>query len=132
MALKSLRILIVEDDQFLRDLLKTKLAKEGFSLSTAIDGPEGWSKIQQEKPAIVLLDIILPGFDGFEILTRVRTSPNMEIASIPIILLTNLGQEVDVEKGRKLGANDYLIKSNFTIDEIIQKMKKLLDERAST
>ncbi len=122
----SARILIVEDDQFLRDLLTTKLTKEKFSVMSAIDGPGGLEKILKERPDIVLLDIIMPGMDGFEILKRIRNNSDMQIARTPIILLSNLGQEADVAKGRELGANDYLIKSNFTIDEIIEKIQKTL------
>lgn len=126
---KGPKILIVEDDQFLRDLLKTKLEKEGFLVQTAIDGPEGLEKVTKEKPDIILLDIILPGIDGFEIMKKIRSDTEMNIASMPIILLSNLGQEADVEKGRALGADDYLIKSNFTIDEIIEKIQKVLKGR---
>jgi DNA-binding response OmpR family regulator len=120
------RVLVIEDDQFLRDLLTTKLEKENFQVTTAIDGPLGLEKIKDEMPDVILLDIILPGIDGFEVLKRVRTNVNMQLASLPIILLSNLGQEADIEKGRALGANDYLIKSNFTIDEIIEKLRKIL------
>lgn len=123
------KILVIEDDQFLRDLLRTKLEKESFSVSVAIDGPTGLDMIMKEKPQVILLDIILPGIDGFEILRRIRTNSSMDIARIPIILLTNLGQEADVEKGRSLGADDYLIKSNFTIDEIIDKLRKLISSQ---
>lgn len=122
----STNVLIIEDDQFLRDLLTTKLKKENFSVSTAIDGPGGIEKILKEKPDVVLLDIILPGIDGFEILKRVRSNSDESIVETPVILLSNLGQEADVEKGRKLGASDYLIKSNFTIDEIIEKIHSTL------
>lgn len=116
-------VLVVEDDQFLRDLLTTKLQKENFEVTTAIDGPGGLEKILSVKPDVVLLDIILPGIDGFEILKRVRSNARVDIAGTPIILLSNLGQEADVEKGRALGADNYLIKSNFTIDEIIEKIR---------
>ncbi|MFZ6035668.1 MAG: response regulator [Patescibacteria group bacterium] len=125
-AAPQTRILIVEDDQFLRDLLMTKLTKEQFNVTAAIDGPAGLEKILKERPDIVLLDIIMPGMDGFEILKRIRSNSDMQIARTPVILLSNLGQEADVEKGRNLGANDYLIKSNFTIDEIIEKIQKTL------
>jgi DNA-binding response OmpR family regulator len=125
------RVLVVEDDQFLRDLLTTKLDKENFAVTSAIDGPTGLDKITKQKPEVILLDIILPGIDGFEVLKRIRTNPNMQIASLPIILLSNLGQETDVERGRSLGANDYLIKSNFTIDEIIEKIRKILAARTT-
>jgi DNA-binding response OmpR family regulator len=122
-------ILVVEDDQFLRDLLTTKLEKENFQVTSAIDGPAGLEKITKERPEVVLLDIILPGIDGFEVLKRIRSNSNMQLASLPIILLSNLGQEADIEKGRALGANDYLIKSNFTIDEIIEKVRKMLSSK---
>lgn len=120
------RVLIIEDDQFLRDLLVTKLLKENFEVDTAIDGPGGSEKAISTHPNVILLDIILPGIDGFEILKRVRTNAMPDVAKIPIILLSNLGQETDIEKGRTLGADDYLIKSNFTIDEIIEKIRRLL------
>ncbi|MFA5135025.1 MAG: response regulator [Patescibacteria group bacterium] len=123
------RVLVVEDDQFLRDLLMTKLQKENFDVTTAIDGPGGLEKILSVKPEVVLLDIILPGIDGFEILKRVRSNARVDIASTPIILLSNLGQEADVEKGRALGADNYLIKSNFTIDEIIEKIRSTMAAR---
>ncbi|MDD5040297.1 MAG: response regulator [Patescibacteria group bacterium] len=123
------KVLLVEDDQFLRDLLTTKLEKENFDVVAAIDGPGGIEKITKEQPDVVLLDIILPGIDGFEILKRVRTNVRMDVAKIPIILLSNLGQEADVEKGRALGADDYLIKSNFTIDEIIEKIRSTIATR---
>ncbi|MBI5037360.1 MAG: response regulator [Candidatus Kerfeldbacteria bacterium] len=122
------RILIVEDDQFLRDLLVTKLTKEKFDVTAAMDGPSGLEKILTTRPEIVLLDIIMPGMDGFEILKRIRDNTDMQMARTPVILLSNLGQEADVEKGRNLGANDYLIKSNFTIDEIIEKIQKTLKQ----
>lgn len=123
------RILVIEDDQFLRDLLENKLQREGFEVAVAIDGLEGLEKISSYKPDVILLDIILPGVSGFDILKKVRQEMVMEIATTPIILLSNLGQESDIEKGRALGADDYLIKSNFTIDEIIMKIKKLLESR---
>ncbi len=126
---KEARVLIIEDDQFLRDLLTTKLEKENFDVISAIDGPGGIDKILNEKADIVLLDIILPEIDGFEILKRIRSNAQIEIARVPIILLSNLGQEADVEKGRQLGADDYLIKSNFTIDEIIEKIRHTIASR---
>lgn len=125
-ATPEARVLIIEDDQFLRDLLVTKLLKENFEVDTAIDGPGGSDKAVTTHPDVILLDIILPGIDGFEILKRVRTNSSADIAKTPIILLSNLGQESDVEKGRSLGADDYLIKSNFTIDEIIEKIRSVL------
>jgi DNA-binding response OmpR family regulator len=120
------RILLVEDDQFLRELMITKLKREGFSVIAAVDGREGATMIQTERPQLVLLDIILPGLDGFSVLQQTRASSDAKIAATPIVLLSNLGQDSDVQKGRQLGATDYLIKANLTIDEIIKKVRKYI------
>ena len=117
-------ILIVEDDKFLRELIAQKLVKEGYEISEAIDGEEGIKKIKEEKPSLVLLDLILPGIDGFEILSKMKEDP--ALAQIPVIILSNLGQKEDVERGLKLGAVDYLIKAHFTPGEIIEKVKNVL------
>lgn len=117
-------ILIIEDDKFLRELIAQKLIKEDYEVTEAIDGEEGIRKIKEEKPDLILLDLILPGIDGFEVLSRMRDDP--EISSIPVIILSNLGQKEDVERGLKLGAKDYLIKAHFTPGEIIEKIKKNL------
>lgn len=117
-------ILIVEDDRFLRELIARKLVKEDFNISEAIDGEEGIKKIKEEKPDLVLLDLILPGIDGFEVMSKMREDPS--ITRIPVIILSNLGQREDVERGLKLGAVDYLIKAHFTPGEIIEKIKLIL------
>ena len=120
----SKTILIIEDDKFLRELISQKLTKEGFPISEAIDGEEGIKKIKEEKPGLILLDLILPGIDGFEVLSQMKEDPS--VSSIPVIILSNLGQKEDVEKGLKLGAVDYLIKAHFTPGEIIEKIKAVL------
>jgi DNA-binding response OmpR family regulator len=119
-------ILVVEDDKFLRELIVQKLNREGYQTIEAIDGEEGVKKIKDEKPALVLLDLILPGIDGFEVLEQVKKDP--EAAKVPVIILSNLGQKDDVEKGFKLGAADYLIKAHFTPAEIISKVKAILNK----
>ncbi len=118
------KILIVEDDKFLRELIGRKLTGEDFEIIEAVDGEEGMKKIKEEKPDLVLLDLILPGIDGFEVLAKMKVDP--KIASIPVIILSNLGQREEVEKGLKLGATDYLIKAHFTPGEIIEKIKIIL------
>ena len=117
-------ILIIEDDKFLRELIAKKLIKEGYEISEAVDGEEGMKKVKEEKPDLVLLDLILPGIDGFEVLSRMREES--ALASIPVIILSNLGQREDVEKGLRMGAVDYLIKAHFTPGEIIEKIKNAL------
>jgi DNA-binding response OmpR family regulator len=118
------KILIVEDDKFLRELISQKILKEGYQAVEAINGEEGVSKAKEEKPDLMLLDLILPGIDGFEVLRQVKESA--DTASIPVIILSNLGQKDDVERGMKLGAADYLIKAHFTPGEILAKIKSIL------
>ncbi len=118
------KILIIEDDKFLRELIARKLTDEGFNIVEAVDGEDGVKKIKEENPDLVLLDLILPSIDGFEVLSRVKSDPS--VSSIPIIILSNLGQKEEVEKGLNLGAVDYLIKAHFTPGEIIGKIKNIL------
>jgi len=118
------KILVIEDDKFLRELISQKLLKEGYEISEAIDGEEGLKKVKEEKPDLVLLDLILPGIDGFEVLSEIKDDPIL--AQIPVIILSNLGQKEDVEKGLRLGAVDYLIKAHFTPGEIVEKINNAL------
>lgn len=119
-------VLVVEDDQFLRDLIVRKLDNEGFAVTEAIDGEEALHKIQEEKPQLILLDIILPGIDGFEVLKRLQSTP--ELSKIPVVILSNLGQKDDIDRGIELGAKDYLIKAHFTPSEIVEKVKTVIRE----
>lgn len=118
------KILLVEDDKFLRDLLTKRLSKEGFEIETAVDGEEGLKKVQETKPDLVLLDLILPGINGFDVLKKIRENP--ALSDVKIIVLSNLGQKEDVKRALDLGAQDYLVKAHFTLDEIIEKVKKNL------
>lgn len=122
------KILVAEDDLFLRELSVKKLRKSGYNVVEALDGIEALDKIIKEKPSIVLLDIIMPGLEGFEVLKRIRAHNDPEVNHIPIIILSNLGQDDDVKKGLEYGATDYLIKANFTIDDIIERIKKYTPE----
>ena len=118
------KIFIIEDDKFLRDLMSEKLVGEGFEVSSAINGEVGTKKIEELKPDLILLDLILPGMDGFEVLSQIKNTP--EISQIPVVILSNLGQKEDIERGLNLGAIDYLIKAHFTPKEIIEKVKNIL------
>jgi len=117
-------ILIVEDDEFLRTLMSKKLSSAGFNVSAATDGEKAIEKIKEEKPDLVLLDLILPSIDGFEVLSKIKQ--DSETKNIPVIILSNLGQKEEIEKGLKLGASDYLIKAQFTTEEILEKIKKFI------
>lgn len=118
------KILVVEDDSFLAGMYVTKLGLEGFSVDLAGDGREGLKKAHEWTPDLVLLDIVLPVMDGFAMLEEMKRDPAMK--KIPVILLTNLGQKSDVERGLSLGASDYLIKAHFMPSEVIEKVKRQL------
>jgi DNA-binding response OmpR family regulator len=118
------KILIVEDDKFLRELVARKLRAENYEPIEAKDGEEGIEKLINEKPDLVLLDLVLPNMGGFEVLEKAKKDPL--VSSIPIIILSNLGQRDDVDKGMSLGAVDFLIKAHFTPQEIIEKINSVL------
>ncbi|MCK5332385.1 response regulator [Candidatus Parcubacteria bacterium] len=123
----GLKVILAEDDDFLRDICETKFKKEGFDVSSACDGVEALAKIKEEDPEIILLDIIMPKMDGFEVLKKIKEIP--EKASIPVIMLTNLGQTSEIEKGFALGAEDYIIKAHFTVGEIIEKVREIVEKK---
>jgi len=118
------KILIIEDDKFLRELIAQKLIKEGYDIVEAVDGEKGIKSVKEEKPDLILLDLILPGIDGFEVLSKIKEDP--VLSQIPVIILSNLGQKDDIERGLKIGAADYLIKAHFTPGEIVEKVKTIL------
>ncbi len=117
-------VLVIEDDKFLRELLVRKLAGEGFDVKNAIDSVAAFAILEQRKPNIILLDLILPGVDGFEILAHLKADP--KVADVPVIILSNLGQKEDLEKAMALGAKDFMVKANFTLDEIADKVRAIV------
>lgn len=118
------KILLVEDDQMIIDMYKMRFEEEGFEVLITDRGSEAMEMASSQKPAAVLLDVILPEIDGFSILQSLKSS--LDTKAIPVILLTNLGQESDREKGHQLGADDYFVKSQHTPAEIIQKVNSLI------
>ncbi len=118
------KILVVEDDLFLREMISRKLLADKFEVILSVDGEDGVEKAKKEKPDLVLLDLILPGIQGYEVLAKIKE--DKKTASIPVVILSNLGQKEEVDKGLKLGAADFLIKANFTPDDIIDKVKNIL------
>ena len=111
-------------DEFFKGLVTKKLMSEGFNVYEAADGEEALKKTKDEKLDLVLLDILLPNVDGFEVLSKIKNDP--DTLSIPVIILSNLGQKEEIEKGLKLGAVDYIIKAQTTSDEISEKVKSVL------
>lgn len=121
---KSISILIVEDDIFLADLYRSKFELEGFDVYLAYDGEKGVEAAKKKTPDVILLDLILPKMNGFLVLENLKKDKNLK--KTPVILLTNLSQKADVEKGIKMGADDYLIKAHFMPSEVVEKIKKLV------
>ncbi len=124
---KKQTILLVEDDEFLANMYKTKLELEKYNVIMASNGESALRIINEKELDLILLDIVLPKISGFEVITRIKT--NKESKAIPVIMLTNLGQKEDIEKGLKLGADEYLIKAHFLPSEVIGKIKKLIGKK---
>lgn len=121
---KKTKILMIEDDKFLRKIYKNKLSKSGFEFVEAINGIEGLNKVLFEKPDLVLLDLILPRKNGFDVLIEMKRNPATK--KIPVIILSNLGQETDIQRGLSLGAQDYLVKTDVSLSEVVNKVKENL------
>lgn len=117
-------ILLIEDDEFIRSLLGDKFRSAGYEVKEARDGKEGLEKLKQEKPDVVLLDLLMPVMDGFEVLKTIRQ--DKELASLPVIVLSNVDQKTDLDRAMALGATDYLIKVYNTPEEIVEKVKKTI------
>ena len=124
MSEKKPKILMIEEDHFLRKIYRDKLSRSGFEFLEATNGEEGLNKIIAEKPNVVLLDLILPRKNGFDVLVDMKSNKNTE--NIPVIILSNLGQESDIQRGLALGAKDYLVKTEVSLSEVVEKAKEQL------
>jgi len=129
-GLQSKKILLVEDESFLANLLSDYIKEQGVSLEQASTGEECLAKAKSSKPDIILLDIILPGIDGYEVLKQLKANP--ELSKIPVIFLSNLGGKEEIDRGLELGAADYLVKSSLVMEEIIKKIKEILQKAADS
>ena len=118
------KILIIEDDPFLLEIYTSKFEEAGFDVNTAKNGELALSAIKEAVPDVILLDIVMPKMDGYELLRELKKEKLDK--KMKIVLLTNLGQKEEVEKGLKLGADDYVIKAHFTPTEVVAKVKSLL------
>jgi len=118
------KILIVEDEEIITDLIQKKLSDEGYEVSSAKDGVEGLEKMKEIKPDLILLDIIMPKMGGFEVMEEMNKTP--ELKKIPVIIISNSGQPIELEQAKKLGAKDWLIKTEFDPQEVVEKIKKQL------
>ena len=115
-------ILITEDDEFLTQMYKIQLEAEGFIIEIALNGEDALKQIDAKQPDLLLLDLLLPAVDGFEVLEHIQKKKY----KFPIVILTNLGQDVDKKKCMELGATDYLVKSQVDTKELVEKLKKYL------
>lgn len=120
------KILIIEDDDILQKALQEFLIEDGFEISGALDGEEGLKMAGDKKPDLILLDIILPKKDGYEVLKELKANENTK--KIPVVLLTNLGSINDVEKALEMGATTYLIKADYKLEEISKKISEILSK----
>jgi DNA-binding response OmpR family regulator len=115
------KILIIEDDTFLQGLAANKLQGEGFEVNTASNGNEALTSLEQEVYDAIILDIMLPDISGFEILKQIRSRETN--SQIPVLIFSNLSEDKDIKQGLDLGATDFLVKANFTLEELVEKVK---------
>ena len=123
------KIVLVEDDSLMSGVLATHLVSEGFKVILVIDGVKAFERIQTEQPNIVLLDIILPGVGGFDVLQKLKQ--NESTKSIPVLILSNLGSKEDIQHGLDLGAAGYLVKANSMVEEITKEIREILSRSIS-
>lgn len=122
------KILIVDDEEILRKIYSDRLTFEGFTVETARDGEEALAKIRTSPPDLILLDILMPKLNGLQVLEQLNTEPALK--KIPVIVLSNVANDENIKKALTLGAKDYLLKTNFSPNEIINKIKILIDSTA--
>lgn len=120
-------ILVAEDDQLLLTILSERLSQEGFEVLKAMTGTETLKAIEEKRPDLVLLDILMPELDGFAVMEKLKQNPSL--SRIHVIILSNLGQQKDIERGRDLGAVLYLVKAQTTPDETIKKIREVLETK---
>jgi DNA-binding response OmpR family regulator len=126
MANEPKTIMLIEDDHFLSSLMKARLEKDGFKVAQAFDGEEAMHMLKEVLPSLIMLDLIMPKVTGFEVLQMISITP--ELNKVPVIIVSNLAQDSDIEKARQLGVKEYFIKVKVSIDDIVGKIKSLVAE----
>jgi two-component system phosphate regulon response regulator PhoB len=119
-------VMIIEDDRFLSSLVRARLEKDGFKVQQAFDGEEAIAILKETKPDLVVLDLIMPRVTGFEVLEAISISP--ELNRTPIVILSNLAQDSDVQKAKSLGAVEYFVKVRVSIDDVVSKVMSILNK----
>ena len=120
------KVMLVEDDPTMVKMYSTKLGLEGFAVEIACDGEEGLKKIKELLPDLVVLDLMIPKMGGMEVLEQLRADPKTK--SLPVIVLSNLSQEQDIQRSHQLGVSEFLIKANFTPGQVVEKIKSILNK----
>lgn len=123
-----MKVLVVEDDKFLMSAYRAKLERSGFEVHMASDGDEALTVLQTLVPDIILLDLVMPRKDGFATLGELRQRDALK--NVPVIVASNLGQKEDIDKATGLGATDYIIKSDLSMDDLISKIEKVTGKKA--
>jgi len=120
------KILLIEDEEVLSNLLNRKLEESGYEVTVAFDGEEGLAIMKKQKPDLILLDIVMPKMGGFEVMENMNRTPGLELKQLPVIVVSNSGQPVEIDRALELGIRDYLIKTQFDPQEVVDKVKKIL------
>ena len=123
-AKRKKRILIVEDEPFLIEMYKARFEQEGYLVEVAFNGTTVVESVKKNKPDIVLLDIVMPELDGYAVLRELKTRKDLKFT--PVLVFSNLAQEEEIEKGLKLGADKYFIKSEYTPSQLVEEVEKML------
>lgn len=118
------KILFIEDESALQKTLGQSLEQEGFKMISALNGKDGFNLAKAKKPDLIILDLILPKMDGFEVLKRLKQSSSTK--EIPVVILTNLERMKDVNRALEMGATTYLVKANYSLEDIVQKISQIL------
>lgn len=124
--MKPTKILTIEDDQAMREIVFHKLASAGFDVRSAQDGKQGFELFKEFKPDLVILDLMMPEMDGFAVLSAIRALPDKKLAQTPVVVLSNLWSSNDILKVKELKVSEFLVKAYFTPDEILGKIKAIL------
>ena len=121
----KVKVLIVEDDPFISDIYVVELESKGFKVDLAVDGEDAMKKLTKDHYSLVVLDLLMPKKDGFQVLSEIKANPNLKT---PVLILSNLGRKEHISKAMDMGAADYLIKTQFTPQEVVKKIEEIIDE----
>ena len=129
MAKRKKRILIVEDEPFLVEMYTARFEQAGYEVRVAYNGTTVAELVKSEHPDIILLDIVMPETDGYEVLRQLKKNKSLSLT--PILVFSNLGQDAEIEKGKKLGADKYLVKSDYTPSQLVKEVEAILSTQHS-